>query len=264
MPRIVINNGDSGLVTRNAINSMTADIFAGNIFPTVATFALLPAAASHTDEIYRVTTSTGVWLVNRQLKGLYSSDGANWNYIGDYPVTAADLAFVPAAGIAAVNVQAAVEEVVSDTASLLTGKADAGAVGSTGITMSTARLLGRSTAGTGALEEITLGTNLSFSGTTLNAAGGGGGGSVTLSQTVVNIASPPVVAYAEVVVASVGVTNTSKLFCQLLPNDENDADGNADDSVFVVPVAETGQIRFIFTSEGWLVGDYTLSYGVSA
>jgi len=49
----------------------------------------------------------------------------------------------------------------------------------TGITMSTARLLGRSTAGTGAVEEITLGTNLSFSGTTLNATGGSGGGDVT-------------------------------------------------------------------------------------
>jgi len=44
-----------------------------------------------------------------------------------------------------------------------------------GLTSSTARLLGRSTAGTGALEEITLGTNLSFTGSTLNAAGGGGG-----------------------------------------------------------------------------------------
>jgi hypothetical protein len=40
--------------------------------------------------------------------------------------------------------------------------------------MSTNRLLGRSTSGTGEAEEITLGTNLSFSGTTLNAAGGGG------------------------------------------------------------------------------------------
>jgi len=44
-----------------------------------------------------------------------------------------------------------------------------------GLTSSTAKLLGRSTAGTGALEEITLGTNLSFTGSTLNAAGGGGG-----------------------------------------------------------------------------------------
>ena len=37
--------------------------------------------------------------------------------------------------------------------------------------MSTNRLLGRGTAATGVIEEITLGTNLSFTGTTLNAAG---------------------------------------------------------------------------------------------
>jgi hypothetical protein len=43
-----------------------------------------------------------------------------------------------------------------------------------GIEMATAKLLGRSTAGLGSAEEITLGTNLSFSGNTLNAAGGGG------------------------------------------------------------------------------------------
>lgn len=42
--------------------------------------------------------------------------------------------------------------------------------------MTTGRLLGRGTAGTGAIEEIILGTNLSLSGTTLNAVGGGGGG----------------------------------------------------------------------------------------
>ena len=39
--------------------------------------------------------------------------------------------------------------------------------------ISTNKLLGRSTAGTGVAEEITLGTGLTFSGTTLNAAGGG-------------------------------------------------------------------------------------------
>lgn len=64
------------------------------------------------------------------------------------------------------------------------GAAASGAIGSSGLTISTARLLGRSTAGTGALEEITLGTNLSLTGTTLNAAGGGGspGGSTTQIQ----------------------------------------------------------------------------------
>lgn len=39
--------------------------------------------------------------------------------------------------------------------------------------MATNKLLGRGTAGTGSIEEITLGTNLSLSGTTLNATGGG-------------------------------------------------------------------------------------------
>jgi len=47
--------------------------------------------------------------------------------------------------------------------------------------VTTARLLGRATGGSGNTEEITLGTNLSFTGTTLNAAGGGGSGTVLQS-----------------------------------------------------------------------------------
>ncbi len=56
------------------------------------------------------------------------------------------------------------------------GAAASGAVTASGITMSTARLLGRSTASTGAIEEITIGTNLTLSGGVLDASGGGGGG----------------------------------------------------------------------------------------
>jgi hypothetical protein len=41
--------------------------------------------------------------------------------------------------------------------------------------MNTSKLLGRSTTWTWGIEEITLGTNLSFSWTTLNASGGSGG-----------------------------------------------------------------------------------------
>lgn len=48
-------------------------------------------------------------------------------------------------------------------------------VGPSKITMSTARLIGRTTAGSGAAEEISVGSGLSLSGGTLSATGGGGG-----------------------------------------------------------------------------------------
>lgn len=47
--------------------------------------------------------------------------------------------------------------------------------------VTSSRLLGRATAGTGDVEEITLGTNLSFAGTTLNASGGGGSGQLAVT-----------------------------------------------------------------------------------
>lgn len=50
-----------------------------------------------------------------------------------------------------------------------------GAVTTSGLTMSTARLLGRSTGSSGAVEEITVGSGLSLSGGTLSASGGGTG-----------------------------------------------------------------------------------------
>ena len=49
--------------------------------------------------------------------------------------------------------------------------AKVGAIGSSGLTMSTARLLGRTTASAGAVEEISVGSELSLSSGTLNGAG---------------------------------------------------------------------------------------------
>lgn len=74
----------------------------------------------------------------------------------------------PAGTVAATDVQAAIDELDSD-------KAAAGAVTSSGLTMTTARLLGRSTASTGAIEEITVGSGLTLSGGSLTASGGGSG-----------------------------------------------------------------------------------------
>lgn len=52
--------------------------------------------------------------------------------------------------------------------------AGSGAVTGSGLTMATARILGRTTASTGAVEEITVGSGLSLTGGQLTATGGGG------------------------------------------------------------------------------------------
>jgi hypothetical protein len=54
------------------------------------------------------------------------------------------------------------------------GGAAAGAVGSSGLTMNTARMLGRTTASAGAIEEITIGTGLTLSAGTLSSTASGG------------------------------------------------------------------------------------------
>ena len=54
--------------------------------------------------------------------------------------------------------------------STFSAKVPTGPITTSGLTQSTNKLLGRGTAATGDVEEITLGTNLSLSGTTLNAA----------------------------------------------------------------------------------------------
>lgn len=71
----------------------------------------------------------------------------------------------------------------TDLNTALSGKASTGAVTGTGITMSTARILGRSTAGTGAIEEITIGSGLTLSAGTLTASGGSS--SLTIGTTAI-------------------------------------------------------------------------------
>jgi hypothetical protein len=66
----------------------------------------------------------------------------------------------------------------------IAGSQITGAVTGLGATMTTARLLGRTTASTGAIEEISIGSGLTLSAGSLSASGGGGGNTVTLFSSV--------------------------------------------------------------------------------
>lgn len=79
--------------------------------------------------------------------------------------------FVSGAGTVAATdtILQAIQKLVGN----LAGRALTGAIGSSGLTMATARILGRSTAGTGAPEEIALGAGFSLVDGTLTATGGG-------------------------------------------------------------------------------------------
>jgi hypothetical protein len=60
----------------------------------------------------------------------------------------------------------------------VTGAAASGSITTSGLTQATARILGRTTASTGAVEEIQIGSGLSLSAGELSATGGSGGGEV--------------------------------------------------------------------------------------
>lgn len=95
-------------------------------------------------------------------EGLVTYDGSTWTRLGlDYD---SDIS----------NLQSQITSNDGDISALQSGKADSSHTHAyTDINgIDTGRLLGRTTASSGAAELITLGTNLSFTGSTLNAAGG--------------------------------------------------------------------------------------------
>ena len=118
MAQQTVNNGESGLVVRGKINSNFTELYSGKDAVTVNTYADLPAATAVPNQRYWVLQSTGVWLVNRQTKGAYYSDGIAWSYLGDFPTAAGNISNTPAGTIAASNVQTAINELDGDVGAL--------------------------------------------------------------------------------------------------------------------------------------------------
>lgn len=80
---------------------------------TVVNYSALPAAALYPGMLALVLNNQGVWLINFYSKGIYYSDGVNWNYEGDYTVTdtADHIISTPSGFITAVDVQTALNQI---------------------------------------------------------------------------------------------------------------------------------------------------------
>jgi hypothetical protein len=110
-------------------------------------------------------------------------------------------------GVTLVNITAGTGSVISvATAGLISG-GPITVSGTITTSMNTNKLVGRGTVGTGIMEEITLGTNLSLSGTTLNATGGGVT-SVGLSMpSAFAVAGSPILTSGTLAVTGAGTTS---------------------------------------------------------
>jgi len=79
---------------------------------SVANYAALPPAAANSGLMALVLNNSGIWLINFQSKGIYYSDGVNWNYEGDYVITstADHIGVTPVGGITSTDAQSALAE----------------------------------------------------------------------------------------------------------------------------------------------------------
>jgi hypothetical protein len=56
----------------------------GSTYPKVDTYNNLPLASEHTDDIYVVRQTTGIWILGTQkVKGMYRSTGSAWDYLAN-------------------------------------------------------------------------------------------------------------------------------------------------------------------------------------
>jgi len=119
MARVIFDGSENGAQVREAINTMTGELYASGYYIAVANFSALPAASEHTGEIYTVLADQGTWILGtKNAAGLYYSDGAAWTRLGP-ALNAAAIYLAPIVGMTAVDVQAAVSELMSGKAPTL-------------------------------------------------------------------------------------------------------------------------------------------------
>lgn len=124
--------------------------------------------------------------------------------------------------------------------------------------ISTNKLLGRGTAGSGIIEEITLGTNLSLSGTTLNATGGGG---ATIVEVEVDLGTIPVRGKKINVTVS-GLLSTNKVQTWLSGNQAT-GKGTGElemDAISLGAKANNGNFTLYVASATKIKGKYKIYY----
>jgi hypothetical protein len=189
-------NGVSGSVA-TATSTPAISLTLGDITPSKVNSVAISGSSTPTLAVTGTTAVSGTNTGDNAVNSLYSGLVSNATHTGDATgSTALTLATVNSNvgsftnASVTVNAKGLVTAASSGTAPVTSVGATAPLSSSGGTTptittsMATNKLIGRGTAGTGVMEEITLGTNLSLSGTTLNASGGGGtpGGSTTQVQ----------------------------------------------------------------------------------
>lgn len=139
-------------------------------------------------------------------------------------------------------------------------KATAGPIGSSGLTQATNRLLGRTTAGTGAVEQITVGAGLTLAAGVLSSSAG-----AILAQTEIDFGATPL-AESTFTIIDANVSPSSLITAQLAyeaPTGK-DLDELEMDQLYMIAGPDSGQFSlFVRTLDGsYLAGAFKINYFV--
>ncbi len=185
-------HGNAGGAPTFAAVSLTADVSGdlpfANLTPATAASRLLGrGSAAGAGDFQEITLGSNLTMTGTVL----SASGSGGTVTNTGTLTSGQL--IQGNGGVDITVNATTATVtkltagVPSAASAGTDYVAPGSITSDGITMNTARLLGRTTASAGAVEEITVGTGLTLSAGTLTATGTGGTVTVTGSPVAGNL-----------------------------------------------------------------------------